>query len=490
MQARMLLVLIFSALLCKASLGLPGEINLTIHNYDSIAVGQILKVEYFKEYSLYGNWPVSKYYECEMTFNTSVCHFKYLGESGYYRISFTDSYGGVINGRPFFVEAGDNVTMVLKGKKVTFTGPGSEKYTCQLAIFNVGINTRNYGYKGRIDSTYLAKYMVDLDQFTTDRMKILNQYKSKINNKVYKVIRNNIEYGTELARISNLRTFFLNDLSQQEKEAIFLFLSKYAGDKFITSSDDAKYNSNSYFDYLLMKEAVNVDLAIYRKKIGSKFAFLFHNIMNSYYGATRDRLLMSSILGDISYRDSTDYYRSVALKLVKDNFSKSTLKNSMKLFGVGTPAFNFKLQDSTGKYVRLTDFRGKIVILDFYFNGCHGCANLAKGMEEVIPYFKNNPNVVFVSISIDKKIDIFKNAIKSGKYTNESSVNLYTNGLGENHEIIRHYQIQGYPFLMIIDSVGNILESNPPYPNFGEGFTTKFIAIINAELKKIYNKPS
>jgi cytochrome c biogenesis protein CcmG/thiol:disulfide interchange protein DsbE len=44
------------------------------------------------------------------------------------------------------------------------------------------------------------------------------------------------------------------------------------------------------------------------------------------------------------------------------------------------PAPGFTLQDSSGKTVQLADYRGKVVLLDFWATWCHGC-------KQEIPWF-------------------------------------------------------------------------------------------------------
>src|SRR5262249_45403243 len=38
-----------------------------------------------------------------------------------------------------------------------------------------------------------------------------------------------------------------------------------------------------------------------------------------------------------------------------------------------TTATDFTLEDSTGAAIKLSDFKGKVVVLDFWATWCHGC---------------------------------------------------------------------------------------------------------------------
>ena len=68
------------------------------------------------------------------------------------------------------------------------------------------------------------------------------------------------------------------------------------------------------------------------------------------------------------------------------------------------PDFLFADQDSQA--VRLSDLKGKIYVLDFFFSRCPSmCPVMSKQMARVYEVFKGNECVHFVSISIDPEYD-------------------------------------------------------------------------------------
>jgi peroxiredoxin len=64
------------------------------------------------------------------------------------------------------------------------------------------------------------------------------------------------------------------------------------------------------------------------------------------------------------------------------------------------PAPEFALKDSTGKMITLKQYRGKIVLLDFWATWCHGC-------KEEIPWFSDfertysSKGLAVVGVSLD-----------------------------------------------------------------------------------------
>ena len=95
--------------------------------------------------------------------------------------------------------------------------------------------------------------------------------------------------------------------------------------------------------------------------------------------------------------------------------------------------------------------------MDFWYTGCGACISYYKNtLKEIEAQFADNNSVVFVTVSIDKNPDYWKKSLSVGMYTGEHALNLYTDGQGSEHAIIKHYKILGYPAPILIDKQGRI----------------------------------
>jgi len=140
-----------------------------------------------------------------------------------------------------------------------------------------------------------------------------------------------------------------------------------------------------------------------------------------------------------------------------------------KVQGQSQKAADFKLTDTNGKIVWLTDFRGKVVVLDFWFTGCINCMNFYRtSLSDAERHYNHNPQVVFVSVCIDKERDKWRKSLEKGKYTSATSVNLYTDGLGDQHPVIKQYNVGTYPQPIVIEKNGNIISRSEHLTEPGE----------------------
>ena len=125
----------------------------------------------------------------------------------------------------------------------------------------------------------------------------------------------------------------------------------------------------------------------------------------------------------------------------------------------------FELKDTLGRVVKAADFRGKVVFMDFWFTGCKGCVQVAEALHtQVLPVFSSDTNVVFLAVSLDINFLQWKKSIRSGIYTSEGELNLFTMGMGGDHPLYKQYGFSGAPQTMLIDKEGYVISTSPPFP--------------------------
>jgi len=109
---------------------------------------------------------------------------------------------------------------------------------------------------------------------------------------------------------------------------------------------------------------------------------------------------------------------------------------------------NFSLDDSRGKVINLSDFRGKVVLLDFWATWCHGCkTEIPWFMEFHKKYESNGLAVIGVSMDDDgwKSVKPFLAEWKIP----------YAIVVG-NQELGKLYSVENMPVTLLIDREGRI----------------------------------
>lgn len=147
-------------------------------------------------------------------------------------------------------------------------------------------------------------------------------------------------------------------------------------------------------------------------------------------------------------------------------------QNIIAKFGSAT-ASDFSLKNLEGKEIKLSDYRGKIVVLDFWATWCGPCKASFPKMQDLVEKYKNE-DVQFLFVNTwekGKDEEIFENV---SKFISEKKYSF--NVLLDNKaEVVGNYKIDGIPTRIVIGKDGKIITSD--YSN------TDIAAIIEEHLK-------
>jgi thiol-disulfide isomerase/thioredoxin/ribosomal protein S8 len=133
---------------------------------------------------------------------------------------------------------------------------------------------------------------------------------------------------------------------------------------------------------------------------------------------------------------------------VAKSVKATTLENN-------TPAPDLTLRDANGKSVRLSNFRGKVVVLDFWATWCKPCLMALPGLNALA---KKNPDVVFLTVNVQDTPAAFQ--AWRAKNTTLSSLRLMSDPAGVS---TMAYKIQGLPTQYVIGRDGRIAASSVGY---------------------------
>jgi thiol-disulfide isomerase/thioredoxin len=228
------------------------------------------------------------------------------------------------------------------------------------------------------------------------------------------------------------------------KEFLDYYLG-YSTNNAVNKLDSAKRQSKDVFsdEYLMLIEQFkNVKVKEY-----CMFLRIYYDL--EYFGVKDNEKMY-----EYFKKHNTD---SAYTQQIRKLYAKKMLLASGKF----APPFTCK--DVTGKDVSLSDFKGKIVYLDFWATGCGPCRREYPYLVKLQSEYKDK-DVVFVSISIDNDCQEWK------KYVIEKKIEGITlfKGMGYESELARAYQLVGVPTFILIDKQGRIVDSAPPRPSSSE----------------------
>jgi peroxiredoxin len=151
------------------------------------------------------------------------------------------------------------------------------------------------------------------------------------------------------------------------------------------------------------------------------------------------------------------YAGSIKGKFPKTQAVQQFLKkmDNLNALSVGRVAPDFEMTSVDGKSVKLSQFRGQYVLLDFWASWCAPCREENPNVVKQYNTFKNKGFTV-LGVSLDNNRDLWLKAIKDDKLT--------WNHVSElkqwDSQVVKQYNIEGIPMSFLLDKEGKIIGKN------------------------------
>lgn len=177
---------------------------------------------------------------------------------------------------------------------------------------------------------------------------------------------------------------------------------------------------------------------------------MYNALVTSYMGAY-DKMVKTYLEGAI-------YQKVIDKETLKRFEDYKAVQNT---YADGKPAPQFTLIDIEGKEVSLSDFKGKMVMVDCWATWCGHCVkNLPKFNKLKEKYA--GKNIVFLTISIDENVNLWKKKVKQNKGGVFTGIQLNTS-INKN-TFKKDFMIQGIARYILIGADGRLIRREAPRP--------------------------
>jgi thiol-disulfide isomerase/thioredoxin len=143
------------------------------------------------------------------------------------------------------------------------------------------------------------------------------------------------------------------------------------------------------------------------------------------------------------------YDRTAALVQARETALKAVNPNK----GV-TDAFEFRLSGLRGQTLRLADFRGKILVVDFWATWCVPCRAQHPLLEQLKAKYHSDAGVTFVSINSDEDRAAVKPFLAQQKWSDDI---YFEDGLAQ------FYRVSSIPTTMVFNARGEMVSRLPGF---------------------------
>jgi thiol-disulfide isomerase/thioredoxin len=129
------------------------------------------------------------------------------------------------------------------------------------------------------------------------------------------------------------------------------------------------------------------------------------------------------------------------------------LREELKKKLVNKPAIDFSLKGLDGNVVKLSELKGKVVVVDFWATWCGPCVASFPFLQKVYEKYKSNPDVVILALNTWENEEGAEREAKVRKFMEEKK---FTFPVLFDDNFVYKYGVDGIPTKFVIDKKGMI----------------------------------
>lgn len=314
------------------------------------------------------------------------------------------------------------------------------------------LEKRKYLKDSLLDATFLDKQgnIIAYPQFYKDR-KVENEF-SLNKNILFRLIHNK-EVDIKEA-IEYFQTFINPKLKS---------ISNY--EEYLHIRSVKMFYFYSYPDYLVLLE----DSLANQAKVAGNFEPFWIETVQGFYPAGKIRkATIAEKLEVVSMYEASRWKRNYSydslLEVYKSEINDEIYFNDLRTAYVerrkklnefvklkGDKAPDFTLHDENGNFYKLTDFKGKNLLIDVWASWCRPCISEMPTLKKMFVEFDTS-NLQIINVSVDTQRDKW---LKAKKKHNPIGLQLYAEG-GNQSQFAKNYLVEFLPRYILIDKQSNV----------------------------------
>lgn len=388
------------------------------------------------------------------------------------------TYLGIYRGY-FYVEPGNTYQLVLPDRRdrspEELLNPYFEPVEIHLGLTNFSSEDLNMLIV-MFDDAYIPYYDKHVNSIyqKTDWAKLeadIQQIEAPFKNTVNRFFRDyrNYYYGmlkllANQQRVQSLSDEYFNNQPVLYNNPVYGDLFNQVFDKYFIFLGRSDSGKKVYDD---INRAGSYSSLLYTLSVAGNFSndtlkelIILKQIHDEFYGSQFSRKGLLTILDSVILRTTIGEHAKIA----------RNIRYKITRLQPGYDPPQFELLDTGGKLVRLSDFRGRYVYLNFCTCQSYSCLNEFRMLTPF--YERHKDKIEVITIATDPDEEIFRQFLKKNNYDWKF---LYYNN---QPEILKEYDIRAFPTYFLIGPDGKLIHSPAVSP--AENFEQRLFEVMKA----------